>query len=84
MPILIATPDMMAETWLGAFACADGSQMCNGNMPAFTPNPNKASQNNGANSACSRIGPRSQLPVRAASSEKNANNASVPVCEAAK
>ena len=74
----------MAETWLGALACADGSQMCSGKIPAFTPNPNSASQNNGARSARSRSGPRSQLPVRAASSVKNANRPIVPACDAAR
>ena len=84
MPILMATPDMMAETWLGALACADGSQMCSGKKPAFMPKPNSASQNNGASSACSRIGPSSQLPVRDASVAKKANRHIVPACEAAR
>src|ERR1039457_761813 len=66
------TPDMMAETWLGALACADGSHTCSGNMPAFMPKPNRASQNSGASSAWSRIGPRSQPPVRPASMAKKA------------
>ena len=39
MPILRITPDMMAETWLGALACAPGSQTCSGMMPAFKPKP---------------------------------------------
>ena len=56
----------MAETWLGALACADGSQMCSGKRPAFNPNPTSANQNNGASPAWSRKGPSSQLPVRAA------------------
>ena len=51
MPILIATPESIAETWLGAFACADGSQMCSGKIPALIPKPKSASQNNGASSA---------------------------------
>ena len=68
MPILIVTPDSMAETWLGALACADGSQMCSGNMPAFSPKPNSASQNKGARSARSRIGP--EFPASGARREQ--------------
>ena len=83
-PILMATPDMMADTWLGALACADGSHTCNGNRPAFTPNPASASQNSGCSDAWSRIGPSSQLPVRTANKVKNANSAIVPACDAAR
>ena len=43
MPILMITPDMMADTWLGAIAWALGSQTCSGMMPAFRPNPTSAS-----------------------------------------
>jgi hypothetical protein len=32
------TPDITAETWLGAAACAPGSHTCTGMMPALTPN----------------------------------------------
>ena len=39
MATLMLTPDMIAETWLGATACALGSQMCKGMMPAFEPKP---------------------------------------------
>ena len=42
MPILIITPDMIAETWLGALAWAPGSQTCKGMMPAFKPKPTRA------------------------------------------
>ena len=80
----MATPDMIAETWLGALACAEGSQMCSGKKPAFTPKPNSASQNSGASSGWSRIGPRSQLPVWEASRAKNANRPIVPAWEAAR
>ena len=44
MPILIITPDITAETWLGAAGCASGSQMCTGQNPAFVPKPASASQ----------------------------------------
>jgi hypothetical protein len=38
-PSLIITPDMSAETWLGAAGCATGSQTCSGMMPALLANP---------------------------------------------
>ena len=41
MPILMMTPDMIADTWLGATACALGSQTCSGMMPAFEPKPDQ-------------------------------------------
>ena len=41
MPILMITPDMMAETWLGALAWAPGSQTCSGMMPALRPKPTR-------------------------------------------
>ena len=44
MPILITTPDMSAETWLGATGCAIGSQTCSGTMPALEPKPKSASK----------------------------------------
>ena len=78
------TPDMIAETWLGAFACAEGNQMCSGNTPLFSPKPINASQNNDPKPTSSRIGPRSQLPVRVASIAKNANKQTVPAWEAAR
>ena len=36
------TPDMIADTWLGAIAWELGSQTCNGMIPAFRPNPTSA------------------------------------------
>src|SRR5262249_21466227 len=42
-PILIITPDISADTWLGAAGCAIGSQTCNGTSPAFEPKPTNAS-----------------------------------------
>ena len=41
-PIFSMTPDITAETWLGALAWAEGSQTWNGMMPAFAPKPIKA------------------------------------------
>ena len=45
MPVLMSTPDMSAETLLGATGCAAGSQMCSGTMPALTPKPKRKSKN---------------------------------------
>ena len=42
MPILIITPDMSAETGLGAAGCASGSQPCSGHTPALIPKPARA------------------------------------------
>src|SRR5216683_2954319 len=42
MPILITTPDMSAETCVGALAWAGGSQTWSGMTPAFVPNPSTA------------------------------------------
>ncbi len=33
---------MIADTWLGAIACAPGSQTCSGMMPALNPKPTRA------------------------------------------
>jgi len=42
--VLIITPDMILEMWLGACGCAYGSQMCKGTMPALVPNPIKSNK----------------------------------------
>ena len=39
MPVLIITPDMSAETWMGATGWARGSQTWSGIRPALVPNP---------------------------------------------
>src|SRR6266496_5348425 len=44
MPILITTPDRIAETWLGATGWAIGSQICRGMIPDLAPKPNSASR----------------------------------------
>ena len=44
MPVLITIPDIRADTWLGADACAGGSQKCIGTTPALKPNPTSASR----------------------------------------
>src|SRR5674476_853063 len=38
------TPDISAETWLGAAGCARGSQTCSGTTPAFAPRPASAAR----------------------------------------
>ena len=45
MPVLINTPDIMADTLLGAAGWAAGSQTCSGMMPAFVPKPARKSRN---------------------------------------
>ena len=40
----MSTPDMKAETLLGATGCAAGSQMWNGTMPALMPKPTRNSR----------------------------------------
>ena len=42
MPVLSRTPDMSAETWLGAAAWAPGSQKWSGTSPALSPKPSRA------------------------------------------
>ena len=37
--ILVMTPLIRADTWLGAAGCASGSQTCSGTSPAFDPAP---------------------------------------------
>ena len=44
MPVLISTPDISAETLLGATGCASGSQTWSGTMPALTPKPARNSE----------------------------------------
>ena len=44
MPVLIITPDISAETWLGAAGWASGSQTWNGMTPALVPKPTSASR----------------------------------------
>ena len=39
MAHLSSTPESSAETGLGAWECASGSQVCMGNRPALVPKP---------------------------------------------
>ena len=52
----MTTPDMSAETWLGAAAWAGGSQKWNGTSPAFTPNPASARQSTAPTAPAPRAG----------------------------
>ena len=45
IPVLIITPDIRAEMWLGAAGCASGSQICKGTIPALVPKPSKINKN---------------------------------------
>src|SRR5512140_2368391 len=60
MPRLIITPDMSADTWLGAAGCARGSQTWSGTTPAFEPNATSASTNTTSRAA----GERREAPAR--------------------
>ena len=84
MPVLIITPDITAETWLGAAGCASGSQTCSGKKPALVPNPTTASRNatlaSGAGSPPRRLSKSSEPPW--ARSRKNASRNAVPRCVA--
>ena len=81
MPILMSTPDMTAETWLGALAWAPGSQTCSGMMPALKPKPTSAEEEDGAGDIGRRSAApaRSKLPLAAYRSAKMANRQSVPM-----
>ncbi len=77
MPILITTPDMTAETWLGAEACADGSHECNGITPALMPNARSASRKSAVPAgecAGAEIQPKPSSPPTCRSSRKKANS----------
>ena len=43
MPVLVRMPESRALAGAGATACALGSQMCRGNMPALAANPKNVS-----------------------------------------
>ena len=82
MPILMSTPDMTAETWLGALACAPGSQTCSGMMPALSPKPHKPRTKMASRCGAASAGAqpsRSSVPeARARASANIANRHSVP------
>src|SRR6478735_6878839 len=49
-------PDIIADTWLGAAACAGGSQKCIGTNPALNPNPTSASNSTDAIAPADSVG----------------------------
>ena len=65
MPSLTITPDISAETWLGAAGCARGSQTCSGTRPAFEPKPTSAR----TKTAFRVAGARDPAPARRASND---------------
>ncbi len=65
MPTLITTPDISAETWLGAEACAAGSQECSGMAPALMPKATSASTKiavRSATGASAPMAPKAKSP----------------------
>ena len=86
MPILMMTPDMMAETWLGAIAWALGSQMWSGMTPALSPKPAKARTKMAVATPGVRPSGRSgssvKEPLAAWSSANSPNRQRVAVCVA--
>jgi hypothetical protein len=85
MPSLIITPDMSAETWLGAAGWASGSQTCSGITPALAPKP-RARSPKARPAAPGVSGPavdqsaKRKLPVQAPSSSMPASRQASPAC----
>ena len=77
---------MSAETWLGAAACAPGSQKWSGTRPALRPKPRSASVQ--SQLAFAPVEPRccqpakSKVPLALPTIEKKAKMAKVPACAA--
>ena len=85
MPILIITPDITAETWLGAAGCASGSQTCTGQKPALVPKPTSASTKQTVlppSAAAPAMSAKAKLPAPRAKQAKSASRISTPMCEA--
>ena len=86
MPSLIITPDMSAETWLGAAGCASGSQTCSGTPPAFAPKPSASSAHASERAPAPSAGAAAvqsanrALPVHAVSSSMPASMQASPAC----
>ena len=74
---------MIADTWLGALACAEGSQTWSGKNPALSPKPTSASQNSGARSRALAHRPEVPAPgARSEQREEREQSAACPTCEA--
>ena len=86
-PSLIMTPDISAETWLGAAGCAAGSQTWSGITPALLAKPSARSDED-QRSARARPGPaaaagqsaKRRLPVQAAMRSMPASRQASPAC----
>ena len=79
---------MSAETWLGAAACAPGSQKWSGSTPAFMPNPHRASATAAVaappTAARPAMAEKSYEPAIRPSSANMANRARFPAWAAAR
>ena len=88
MPVLSSTPDITAETWLGAAAWAPGSQKWSGTRPALRPNPTSASSASHEAAAPLERSPlqaeKSKLPRALPTAAKKAKMAKVPAWAAAR
>ena len=83
MPTLIITPDMRADTWLGATGWASGSHTCIGTMPAFEPKPTAARRKQvdarcGAAVIAAGMASKSIVPARSPRRKKRAKRKRVP------
>ena len=84
-PSLIITPDINAETWLGAAGCACGSQTCSGITPAFDPKPMPSRTKTRSRVSGSRCPLPNSIPPNHRSSglsekQKPKNSAANPAC----
>ncbi len=87
-PVFTTTPDMRADTWLGAAAWAGGSQKWSGMRPAFMPKPRRARRNTRVPAVpaagIAATPARSKEPEAWCSSANTANRARVPTWVAAR
>ena len=89
MPVLIITPDITADTGLGAAGCASGNQPWSGIRPAFNPKPISPSVNakettTGARSAKPTKPAKSAPPEIAPNRRNIARRQAALACEAAR
>jgi hypothetical protein len=80
------TPDISAETWLGAAGWARGSHTWSGMIPALEPKPRSASRNTALRvvgesaDAAVRRSPNAVVGAPAARSRKAASTSASPAC----
>ncbi|OQC57340.1 MAG: hypothetical protein BWX54_01191 [Verrucomicrobia bacterium ADurb.Bin018] len=82
MPVLISTPDITADTGLGAAGCASGSHTCSGKKPTFAPKPNNASVNKSPAAPPARHVAKSCEPSARPSKANSAIKNAAPRCVA--